>query len=152
MTFFSVTNTISSRKRKLEFPSEYVKTLGIEWNSTSDHFHLTIADWPLNDGPLTKRTLVSDITKTFDVLGWFAPAIITVKILLQLVWEEKVEWDEPVPLSIYDTWSGWRLELAMLSTRHIPRCYFPKDRHIVNTEVHGFSDASESAYAAVVYL
>ena len=35
-------------------PSEYVKTLGIEWNSTSDHFRLTIADWPLNDGPLTK--------------------------------------------------------------------------------------------------
>ena len=26
---------------------------------------------------MTKRTLVSDIAKTFDVLGWFSPTIIT---------------------------------------------------------------------------
>ena len=134
-------------------PNEYVKTLGIEWNSTYDHFRLTIADWPSNcDSQLTKRALVSDVAKTFDVLGWFAPAIITVKILLQRVWEEKVEWDEPVPLSIYDTWLRWRSELVMLTSRHIPRCYFPIDRHIVDTEIHGFSDASELAYAAVVYI
>ena len=133
-------------------PNEYVKTLGIEWNSTSDHFRLTIADWHSSDSPLTKQALVSDIAKTFDVLGWFAPAIIVVKILLQRVWEEKIEWDGAVPLSIYRTWSRWRSELAILSTKCIPRCYFPKNCRIVNTEIHGFSDASERAYAAVVFL
>ena len=60
----------------------YTKTLSVECNSNSKHFRLTIADLP----PLTnvtKRLLVSDISKTFDVLGWFSPAIVKVKILLQ---------------------------------------------------------------------
>ena len=35
---------------------------------------------------------------------------------------------------------------------HIPRCYFLKDVQVVSTQLHGFSDASESAYAGVVYL
>ena len=48
---------------------EYTKTLGIEWNVALDHFRITIPDLPPLDN-LTKRMLVSDIAKTFDVLGW----------------------------------------------------------------------------------
>lgn len=133
-------------------PNEYVKTLGIECNSTSDHFRLTMSEWPSVDGFLSKRALVSDIAMTFDVLGWFSPAIITVKILLQRVWEGGIDWDEPVPPFVYDTWSRWRSELPTQLKKHISRCYFPKDCCIVSTEIHGFSDASEQAYAGVVYL
>lgn len=60
---------------------EYSKTLGIEWSSTSDQFRLTIADLP----PLshvTRRQLVSDVAKTFDVLGWISPTIVKMKIFL----------------------------------------------------------------------
>ena len=70
-------------------PESYMKTLGIEWNSSNDHFRLTVADLPQVNG-LTKRALVSDIAKTFDVLGWYSPTIIKVKILLQLLWSEKI--------------------------------------------------------------
>ena len=31
----------------------------------------------------------------------------------------------------------------------IPRCYYPKEVTIVSVKLHGFSDASEEAYAAV---
>ena len=129
----------------------YTKTLGIEWNSNSDHFRLTVADLP----PLTnvtKRLLVSDIAKTFDVLGWFSPAIIKVKILLQRLWEMKVDWDDPVPDSIKESWLQWRSELPCLSDKHISRCYFPKGVTIESTQLHGFCDASEDAYAGVIYL
>ena len=34
----------------------------------------------------------------------------------------------------------------------IPRCHYPKDAVIVSFQVHGFSDASEDAYAGIVYL
>ncbi len=39
-----------------------------------------------------------------------------------------------------------------LPTRYIPRCYSPKDVKIVTIQRHGFSDASEDAYAGVLYL
>ena len=66
----------------IQSSDEYTKTLGIQWNPNSDHFRLAIADLPQLQN-LTKRTLVSDIAKTFDVLGWFSPTIIKMKILLQ---------------------------------------------------------------------
>ena len=60
----------------------YTMTLGVEWHSKLDQFRLTINKQPQCD-KLTKQGLVSDIAKTFDVLGWFSPAIVKAKILLQ---------------------------------------------------------------------
>ena len=99
-----------------------------------------------------QRALVSDIAKTFDVLGWFSPSMVKAKILLQRCWEQKLDWDDPVPSSIRDSWYNWRSELHLLAERHISRCYFDKTSQIVSLDLHGFSDASEHAYTAVVYL
>ena len=129
----------------------YTKTLGLEWNTTTDMFHLTISKSP-PPSIVTKRALASDIVKVFDVLGWFSPATITMKILLQRLWESKVDWDDSVPEEIEDTWRKWRSELSVLSTLGIPRCYFPKEATVCSVQIHGFSDASEAAYAGVVYL
>ena len=130
---------------------EYTNTLGIEWNTYLDHFRLTVAKLPpLNN--ITKCVLVADIAKMFDVLGWFSPSIIKVKILLQQLWKMGIYWDEPVLPSIHDGWLKWRSELHLLSGRHIHRCYFDKSSHVKSSELHGFCDASELAYAAVVYL
>ena len=52
----------------------YTKTLGTEWHSVIDHFQLSVTNSTPPEA-LTKRALVSDIAKTYDVLGWFAPAI-----------------------------------------------------------------------------
>ena len=60
----------------------YTKMLGVEWHSKMDHFRLTINELPRCD-KLTKRRLVSDIGKTFNILGCFSPAIVKAKILLQ---------------------------------------------------------------------
>ena len=79
----------------------YTKTLGLEWKTTTDMFHLTISDSPPS-GKVTKRVLVSDIAKVFDVLGWFSPTMITMKILLQRLWELRVGWDDSVPEEIGD--------------------------------------------------
>ena len=96
--------------------------------------------------------MVSDVAKVFDVMGWFSPAIIKMKILLQHLWEIKLDWDDPIPEHIYQDWFQWRSELPLLMTVRIPRCYSPSKETIVSTQLHGFSDASEEAYAGVVYL
>ena len=110
-------------------PDEYTKTLCIQWNSGLDHVRLTVVEFPETEN-LTKRLLVSDIAMTFDALGWFSPSIIKIKILLQCIWELKIDWDDPLPPEIKGTWLQWRTELTLLSDRHIPRCYFPKQSRI----------------------
>ena len=98
---------------------------------------------------ITKWMLVSDVAKTFDMLGWFSPTTIKVKILLQRLWEQKIDWDDPVPTPVYNDWLQWRSELHLLSSKHIPRCYFEKKSQIASVQLHAFCDASENAYAAV---
>ena len=101
-------------------------------------------------GTLTKRALASDIARLFDILGWCSPAVIKPKILLQRLWEDKLNWDDPVSATTREIWEKWRGELPELHQRLIPRYYFPKDSDIVSVQLHGFCDASESAYAGVV--
>ena len=68
------------------------------------------------------------------------------------MWERKIDWDELVPPEIMETWEQWRSELAVLTTVHLPRFYYPKSSKVTSVQLHGFSDASEDAYAGVVYL
>ena len=72
--------------------------------------------------------------------------------ILQRLWENKLNWDDPVPSSIQDVWTQWKTELQPLSNYHVSRYYFSKDANIINIQLHGFSDASEDAYAGVVYI
>ena len=101
---------------------------------------------------ITKCALISDVAKTYDVLGWFSPTTIKVKILFQRLWELNVGWDDPVPTDICEEWLKWRTELKLLSDKLIPRYYFPKDTSLGTLQFHGFSVASESAYSGVIYL
>lgn len=83
---------------------QYTKTLGIEWDASNDHFCVNVSELP----PIkcmTKRSLVCDVAKTFDALGWFSPTIVKAKIFLQMLWLEKVGWDDFVPESIIEQWS-----------------------------------------------
>ena len=131
--------------------NEYTKTLGIEWNISTDEFRLTIVEL-LPKTTVTKRMIVSDVAKVLYVLGWFSPVTVKMKILLQRLWEIKLDWDDPVPDKVHQIWSQWRSELPLLTTMHVPRCYFSSKNAIVSTQLHGFSDASEDAYGGVVYL
>ena len=131
--------------------NDYTKTLGIEWNVTTDQFRLTVANLSPCSQP-TKRIVVSDVARIYDVLGWFSPVTVKMKIVLQRLWEIKVGWDDPVPQEICDVWLQWRNELPSLESIHVPRCYSPVGVAIVSMQLHGFSDASEDAYGRVVYL
>ena len=127
------------------------KTLGMEWNPCQDIFRLTTDNTTVSEST-TKREIASDVAKTYDVLGWFSPSIIKSKILLQKLWECKINWDETVPLDLIDLWRRWKTELPLLSSVEIRRCYFPISVSKCSVQLHGFSDTSEEAYSAVVYI
>ena len=131
--------------------SELTRTLGLVWDLKHDCFKILTSACTITSA-VTKRMLESDIARIFDVLGWLSPVTIKMKILLQRLWETKLNWDEPVPSHISNVWIRWKSELPILSELLLPRCYFPKESQTTYSELHGFSDASEDAYAAVVYL
>ena len=125
---------------------DYTKTLGLEWSAATDTFRITTSEFPQSYF-VTKRILLSDIAKVL-----IAPTTVSMKILLQRVREAHVEWDEAVPEELQEIWRRWRSELHSLLGRNIPRCYFPRHVKIISTQLHGFSDTSEEAYAGVVYF
>ena len=131
--------------------SGVAKTLGISWNTRLDAFFLSTSDCQPTEN-VTKRLLLSDVSKIYDALGWFAPTTTKMKILLQKTWELNLQWDEQVPNHLLKEWESWRSELSILQSTSVPRCYYLKNEELTGIEIHGFCDASEDAYAAVVYL
>ena len=100
----------------------------------------------------SKRGIVSDVAKIFDVLGWISPTILCMKVLYQQLWELKLDWDEENSQEVVSQHTEWREQLPLLAHKHQARCYYRVDVPCETVELHGFSDASEKAYAAVVYV
>ncbi len=130
--------------------SLHPKALGVEWDTLTDTMSTSIS--LTSTFTPTKRGIISDIAKTFDVLGWIAPSIILMKILYQRLWEVKIAWVEEIPMTFQEQHLKWRNQLSLLSTIRLPRCYFLGDTPRTSVQLHGFSDASEKAYEAVVYV
>ena len=100
----------------------------------------------------TKRGIVSDSSKTFDILGWMAPSTVCMKILYQKLWIAKIGWDDPAPTHLVHEHATWKSQLSVLSNVEFDRCYFRINEIPLTTQLHGFSDASELAFSAVVYI
>ncbi|XP_075990187.1 uncharacterized protein LOC142985830 [Anticarsia gemmatalis] len=125
------------------------KVLGLTWNCSTDMFDYSVRMSPPT-APETKRTVMSEISRLYDPLGWIAPCIITSKAFIQKLWISGIEWDEELPPNLLEEWKGYREELGKLISFHIPR-WIGRSESNITIELHGFGDASSIAYAAAVY-
>jgi len=98
--------------------NDMVKTLGLEWNHTLDEFRFTIQ---ITSNVNTKREMLSAISKLFDPLGLIGPVLTTAKILMQKLWEIKVNWDDRLPEEILDKWKDFQTSLVDVNTLRVPR-------------------------------
>lgn len=73
-----------------------LKTPGIVWNAARDMFIYTTKHLPTNV-KLTKRYIISEIAEIFDPSGLLGPIILYAKIIMQDIWNAKINWDEEVP-------------------------------------------------------
>ncbi|XP_018392979.1 PREDICTED: uncharacterized protein LOC108772033 [Cyphomyrmex costatus] len=128
---------------------EHIKVLGIIWNLKLDIFQFRVT-LP-SSSACTKRVILSTTAKFFDPLGWATPVTVTAKIFLQRLWALHCHWDDEIPRQLLDCWMDYYKRLPYLNALSIPR-WTTSSSQTVHRALHGFSDASTAAYAAVVYL
>ena len=132
-------------------PHDCHKALGIHWDTTKDTF--LVATPKLEDSATpTKHQVLSDVAKIFDVLGFYSPVTVTLKVLLQKLWQLNLCRDDNIPTNLSGIWSTWRKELPLITSHPILRFYHFPDRQVHDLQIHGFCDASQQAIAGVVYI
>ncbi|GBO43773.1 hypothetical protein AVEN_79693-1 [Araneus ventricosus] len=125
-----------------------VKTLGMMWNNCEDAFLFDISTSSTTE--FTKRDVLPQIARLFDPLGLLGPVISKAKIFIQRLWLLQIDWSQKLPSDIAQEWSSFLSSLNYMKNIKIPRFVLrPNPKEII---LHGFSDASEKAYGAVIYL
>jgi hypothetical protein len=131
------------------------KVLGFMWDCEKDliKFDLLKLVESLKDKQLTKRNLLSTLAKMFDPLGLVSCVIILMKILFQQLCVDNVSWDEELIGKHAKVYLDWIDDLKRVETITLNRCVYSNiSGEIQSCKLHGFGDASEKAYCAVVYF
>ena len=122
--------------------------LGISWNPYTDNMNLVVGEKLTHEDSwrYTKRKVLSLVSSVFDPLGWVSPLTVRGKIFLQMLWKEKMGWDQTLNTEQIKVIRDILLDLQRVSEFSFPL-------HILreHTELHVFTDASSRAYGAAVY-
>ena len=106
----------------------------------------------LDDIAYTRVGIASKVESLFDPQGMAAPLIVKAKIKLRELGTKGLQWNDLVSNEDRDWWEEWFCVLQQLNDIDIPRCLFPDEENIVQSELHAFGDASEEAYARLSYI
>ncbi|GFX50377.1 integrase catalytic domain-containing protein [Trichonephila clavipes] len=130
------------------------KVLGLSWNTNEDYLTtdtkslLEFVSFDKN----TKHFILQAVGKIFDPLGLISPFTVRMKCLLQNLWKEEIQWDDPLPTHIEKEWKKWCEELSHLRNLKIPRLVLDSTLLEDDVELHSFCDASKKTYGAAIYL
>ncbi|KAK9743803.1 Pao retrotransposon peptidase [Popillia japonica] len=129
--------------------SDIVSTLGLQWNPNTDGLQYSVSF--KHSQNVTKRIILSEISKIFDPLGLVSPVVVNAKLLMQKVWQSQLEWDELLPSDIQESWLKCVNATTQLNSLKVPRHVITINQPQIY-ELHGFCDASEKAYGACIYI
>lgn len=131
--------------------TESTTILGLRWLPAEDAFAYKIDNSETDIKTLwTKRAVLSRIGKIYDPNGFISPITIVAKCIMQDLWKITSGWDDEVTPEVLEKWTRFLSTLSQLENVRIPRWLGTKAPW--KTEICGFADASEKAYAAVIYL
>lgn len=125
--------------------------LGLMWDRQEDKLW---TNWKNQKSftVVTKRLILSIVNQVFDPIGFLCPILMKSKKILQQTWLVKRGWDEVLEEELISEFKNWYEELAYLPTIRIPRNVTGGNINCESWQLHVFADASQEAYAAVVYL
>lgn len=131
-----------------------IQTLGLSWNIGRDtlQYKFNLPDIDSLTYKVTKRSILAEMQRLFDPLGWLAPALVPAKMLLQKLWLQRLTWDEEVDTDTKDEWMVLRHSFYHVKEIELQRWLQSTEKEIDKVTIHGFCDASTKAYAAVAYM
>ncbi|XP_057671148.1 uncharacterized protein LOC130902885 [Diorhabda carinulata] len=97
---FNDINNISDLPDHYLSTDDQSKALGLVWNSQSDTLHFSTDSIQIENNNFTKREILSVIAQLFDPLGLVGPVIVKAKVIMQKLWQHKVDWDQIAPSPI----------------------------------------------------
>ncbi|KAF2895560.1 hypothetical protein ILUMI_10614 [Ignelater luminosus] len=99
---------------------------------------------------ITKRIILTISHKIFDPIGFACPVLLYPKLLFQTI--NTLEWDTEVPQEVEQEFRKWYYQLYLLKEVKIPRWISNSYRADNKISFHVFVDASQVAYASVIYM
>lgn len=129
--------------------NDSVPVLGVIWDREEDNISIGIKTAVLSEN-LSKREVLSVTQTIFDPLGFLAPVLLPAKLLLREIWATKTDWDTSLPENMNTKFLKWYSNLKILSNLKIPRRIGFGDKS--SWSLHTFCDASQHAYATVIFL
>lgn len=109
------------------------RVLGLQWLTSSNSFVLKSNTSKLlvklrncSHVP-TKKEFLSVIMSFFDPLGLLSPFTIRVRMLMQKVWESKIDWDDCLREENFQCWRMWLKDFEKVEVCQEPRCYLIRE-------------------------
>ncbi|KAA3678545.1 uncharacterized protein DEA37_0010866 [Paragonimus westermani] len=125
------------------------EALGVQWHVSEDCFKFRVS---LPKKPFTRRGLLACIASVYDLLGLKAPPVLRGRRLLQGLCCADIGWNTPLDEKCQGEWERWSRGVASTDSVTVRRCIRPHGKTPTRSELHMFSDASETGYGAVGYL
>ena len=126
------------------------------WNPTQDEriYDLIKTLGDVDAQPATRRSILNTTTKFFNPLGLIAPIILQFKIMFQKLCKDGRDWDELLDTDLHHQRQTILLDLRQAGRVSFKRCYAEglNGDKVKSVQLHCFTDASERACGAAVYM
>ena len=86
-------------------PLPYLKAVGCLWDS--EQVVLKVQFSLCNPTPNTRRSMLSDLSRQYDPLGYSVPLLLKARLILQEMAIDELSWDELVDERCLKTWNEW---------------------------------------------
>jgi len=122
------------------------RLLGYRYFSKTDK--MQINDFDTNDSPrVTKRTILSYVSRIFDPLGLSLPLLVRAKLLIKELWLLKVGWDDILSEEIVKKWVKIKGDIDK-----IPELVFERSAYRDKVSLLIFCDSSKVKYGFACYV
>uniref|UniRef100_A0A146LXE2 Pro-Pol polyprotein n=1 Tax=Lygus hesperus TaxID=30085 RepID=A0A146LXE2_LYGHE len=132
--------------------NKVVSVLGLKWDTVADSLQLAFTESKLERPVTTKRQALRIIASVFDPCGFVSPLTLPTRVFLQNLWKKGLNWDTKLSPDQQSAWNKCVCYLEQIPRFMTPRRYTLAGPFVQPYDLHCFTDASQDAYVAVLYV